>query len=225
MGLYKVVKDGGVVVWVVGDQTVKGNETGTSFKQALYFKEIGFNLFDTMIYTRRNVSASGDNRGYWQGFDHMFVFSKGRPKTINLILDKRNKATYSKGKMVTNRRVDGSTSSRVLSKGSKAFGRRTNIWCYDVGLYKTASDKLAHEHPAIFPEKLVRDHIISWSNVGDLVYDPFMGSGTVGLVAWVNDRNYIGSEVSKKYCQIANKRIQVGRVRPSIIWKTPPVMT
>ena len=84
--LYRITKDGGVVVWVVGDATIKGSETGTSFKQALYFKEIGFKLHDTMIYQSDKPPLT-HNR-YEQKFEYMFVFSKGRPKTFNPIMEK-----------------------------------------------------------------------------------------------------------------------------------------
>jgi site-specific DNA-methyltransferase (adenine-specific) len=89
--LLRVTKNDGVVVWIVGDQTIKGDETGTSFRQALFFKEVGFNLFDTMIYLKTPRGAVGNNRTYWQTFEYMFVFAKGSPKTINLIKDRANK--------------------------------------------------------------------------------------------------------------------------------------
>ena len=60
--LYRVTKDGGVVVWVVGDATIKGSETGTSFKQALWAMECGFRLHDTMIYAKNNYMPLTHNR-------------------------------------------------------------------------------------------------------------------------------------------------------------------
>ncbi len=204
--LYKVVKVGGVIVWVIGDQTVKGNESGTSFRQALYFKEIGFNLFDTMIYLKPPRGACGDNRTYWQSFEYMFVFSKGRPKTINLIRDRKNKEAR-KGDRGTKRLPDG-TLSKQSRKGYTAYGRRTNVWQYMIGNGHSATDKIAYGHPAIFPERLAEDHIRSWSDAGDVVYDPFLGSGTVALMAALNGRHYIGSEINKTYCEIAVERLQ-----------------
>lgn len=204
--LHRVVKEGGVVVWIIGDQTVKGDESGTSFRQALYFKEIGFNLFDTMIYLKSPRGAVGNNQTYWQSFEYMFVFSKGKPKTINLIKDRKNKDAR-KGDSGTKRLPDG-TLFQHRRGGYKQYGRRTNVWKYMIGKGHSASDKIAHQHPAIFPEKLARDHIVSWSNEGDLVYDPFVGSGTVALMALLNDRNYIGSEINKNYCKIALQRLE-----------------
>lgn len=204
--LYRVTKKGGVVIWVVGDQTSKGNETGTSFKHALYFKQIGFNLFDTMIYLKPPRGAVGSNRTYWQSFEYMFVFSKGQPKTINLIKDRENKDER-KGDTSTKRLRDGSLLKQVRGGYSK-FGRRTNVWEYLIGKGHSATDKIAYEHPAIFPEKLAKDHIISWSKKGEIVYDPFMGSGTTAKMAILNDRKYIGSELSSKYCKIAQKRLK-----------------
>ncbi len=205
--LYRVLKKGGVVVWVIGDQTVKGNESGTSFRQALYFKEIGFNLFDTMIYLKPPRGAVGNNRTYWQSFEYMFVFSKEQPKTINLIKDRKNKETR-KGDTGTKRLANGSLHQHSRG-GYEEYGRRTNVWTYTIGNGHSASDKIAHQHPAIFPEKLAQDHIRSWSNKGDLVYDPFIGSGTVALMAELNGRNYLGSEINPNYCKIAKERFEM----------------
>ncbi len=207
--LYRVMKNGGVVVWVIGDQTIKGNETGTSFRQALYFKEIGFNLFDTMIYLKPPRGAVGNNKTYWQSFEYMFVFSKGQPKTINLIKDRKNKEAR-KGDTGTKRLPDGSL-LKLKREGYGNYGRRTNVWEYMIGNGHSASDKIAHKHPAIFPEQLAQDHILSWSKPGDLVYDPFLGSGTVALMAELNERNYIGSEINANYCKIAKERLQRSR--------------
>ncbi len=204
--LYRVVKSGGVVVWVIGDQTINGNETGTSFRQALYFKEIGFNLFDTMIYLKPPRGAVGNNKTYWQSFEYMFVFSKGQPKTINLIKDRKNKESR-KGDIGTKRLPDGSL-LKLKREGYANYGRRTNVWEYTIGNGHSTSDKIAHQHPAIFPEQLAQDHIFSWSNAGDLVYDPFMGSGTVALMAELNGRNYLGSEINANYCEIARERLR-----------------
>lgn len=204
--LYRVTKKGGVVVWVVGDQTIKSDETGTSFRQALYFKQVGFNLFDTMIYLKTPRGAVGNNKTYWQAFEYMFILSKGTPKTINLIKDRKNKEERS-GDNGTKRLYDGSLFKQKRAGYSK-YGRRTNVWEYLIGRGHSASDKIAYEHPAIFPEKLAQDHIISWSNEGDIVYDPFMGSGTTAKMAILNNRKYIGSELSDKYCKITQIRIK-----------------
>ncbi len=204
--LYRIIKKGGVVVWVIGDETVKGNESGTSFRQALYFKEIGFNLFDTMIYLKPPRGAVGNNKTYWQSFEYMFVFSKGQPKTINLIKDRKNKKSR-KGDIGTKRLRDGSL-LRMKRKGYAEYGRRTNVWEYLIGSGHSASDKIAHKHPAIFPEQLANDHIITWSNPGDLVYDPFLGSGTVAVMAEKNHRIFLGSEINGNYCEIARERLQ-----------------
>jgi DNA modification methylase len=208
--LYRVTKQGGVVVWIVGDATVKGSETGTSFKQALYFKEIGFNLHDTMIYQKDACPFPETNR-YYPSFEYMFILSKGKPKTANLIMDKPNKR-FGEKITGTGRNPDGTLKQHTSVKNKtnrvvKEFGVRTNVWLYSVGKWKVTKDEIAYQHPAIFPEQLAQDHIISWSNEGDLVLDPFMGSGTTAKMAKLNNRNYIGFEISKDYCDIANKRI------------------
>lgn len=204
--LYRVVKLGGIVVWIVGDATIKGSETGTSFRQALYFKECGFNLHDTMIWDKNQFSNPGAyNLRYSSVFDYMFVFSKARPKTFNPIKDKKNKYA---GDFVSGTTIEKDGSRRIMSghkiRKIKEIGQRYNIW----KISSCRKSKLMH--PARFPEQLANDHIISWSNEGDLVYDPFIGSGTTGKMAILNNRNYIGSEISNEYCEIANKRIESG---------------
>ncbi len=205
-GLFKVMKKGGVVVWVVGDQTIKGNETGTSFRQALYFKQVGFNLFDTMIYLKTPRGAVGNNKTYWQAFEYMFVLSKGTPKTINLLKDRENKDERG-GDRGTKRLPDG-TLLKLKRAGYPKYGRRTNVWEYLIGRGHSASDNIAYQHPAIFPEKLVQDHIISWSNPGDVILDPMCGSGTTCKMAKLNKRNFIGIDISSEYCKIAEERLK-----------------
>ena len=204
--LFRITKDGGIVVWVVGDATVKGSETGTSFKQALFFKEIGFELFDTMIYAKPPRGAVGNNKTYWQTFEYMFILAKGKPKTINLICDRRNKESRN-GDNGTKRLENGDL-LKVKRGGYSDFGRRTNIWEYAIGKGQSTKDDVAFNHPAIFPEQLANDHIISWSNEGDIIYDPFAGSGTTGKMAILNKRKCIMSEISAEYCDIIKKRLE-----------------
>ena len=205
--LYRVTKQGGVVVWVVGDATIKGSETGTSFKQALYFKEIGFNLHDTMIWEKQTFTATGALKTrYAQVFEYMFVFSKGKIKTFNPIKDRPTKGARKKHGTI--RQADGSTKkqSSIGKIYADKEAQRFNVWRVN-----TECSNTNRFHPAQFPEKLANDHIISWSNQCDLVYDPFMGSGTTAKMAMLNDRNFIGSELSPEYCEIAEKRIQNAR--------------
>ena len=199
--LYRVTKQGGVVVWVVGDATIKGSETGTSFRQALFFMECGFNLHDTMIYSKGGQGATGSNKAYWQDFEYMFVFSKGNICTFNPIEDRPNKTKPSERiENQGHRHATGETKGKRLIK-RKEFGRRFNIW-----QYHERGTRISH--PAVFPEQLASDHILSWSNPNDLVFDPFIGSGTTAKMALLNNRNYIGFELDKHYCDIANERIQ-----------------
>jgi site-specific DNA-methyltransferase (adenine-specific) len=203
--LYPVIKDGGVIVWVVGDSTVNGSETASSFRQALYFKELGLRLHDTMIYQKNGVSYPSVNR-YYAGFEYMFVFSKGRPRTVNLIADKKNKK-YGQIASGTDRRNDGSFKIQI-PKPYKQYGVRSNVWKYNAGYMLSSKDKIAFEHPAIFPEKLAMDHIKSWSNEADTILDPFMGSGTTGVACIETGRKFIGIEISEKYFDIACRRIE-----------------
>lgn len=196
--LKRVIKEGGVIVWVVGDATVKGSETGSSFKQALYFKEIGLNLHDTMIYAKKAPVPLTHNR-YEQQFEYMFVISKGKPKNFNPILE--DCISFGKTNHMTHRRFsDDLADASGKGKPVKKQRIKYNIWYYQKG------EKVPH--PAIFPNKLAHDHIVSWSSEGDTVLDPFMGSGTTGKQAKLLKRNFIGIECVEEYFRIAKQRIR-----------------
>lgn len=201
--LFRVVKSGGVVVWVVSDGVENGSETGTSFKQALYFKEIGFNLHDTMIWKKETCAFPEETR-YYQNFEYMFVFSKGKPKTINLIEDRKN--LWSGARIHgTYRHKDGQSvrrSDKWRESVTKDYGVRFNVW-------EVITEKNNRTgHPAVFPNKLAHDHIITWSNRGEIVLDPFSGSGTTAIEALNNGRQFIGFEISKDYYAKSIQRIK-----------------
>ncbi len=200
--LYRVTKEGGVVVWIVGDATIKGSETGTSFKQALYFKEIGFNLHDTMIYKKVNPIPLTHNR-YEQHFEYMFVFSKGKPKTFNPILEQCKTSGAYTHRRNTGRAVESSTRNRDEITITRPTKYKGNVFEYVIGSKKGETGN----HTAPFPEKLAEDHILSWSNEGDTILDPMAGSGTTLKMAKKNNRNYIGIEISLEYIDIINKRL------------------
>lgn len=205
--LYRVTKPGGVVVWIIGDESVDQDETGESFRQALGFKDVGFKLLDTMIYAKTGFN-NPDMVRYHQVFEYMFIFSKGNRKTFNPICDRLNlQATIGAS---TVREVDGSLRGRGRPAKQQRFnhGKRYNIWTYNTGLGHCATDNVAHQHPAIFPEQLAKDHIASWSNQDDLVLDCFSGSGTTCVAAKMLGRRYIGIDISEEYCEIARKRLE-----------------
>ena len=212
--LSRVVKKGGVVVWVVGDAVIKGGETGSSFRQALYFMEKGFRLHDTMIYEKNGSSfpARRDGNRYSQLFEYMFVFSNGaKPKTANLICDKLNRwAGYTTFGQCTYRNKKGELVERNI-KPIPEFSPRNNIWKYNTGKNYSTKDKVAFDHPAIFPEALAEDHILTWTVPGDIILDPFCGSGTTAKMAFLNDRNYIGIEISPDYCEISEQRLLLAK--------------
>ena len=200
--LYRVTKKGGVVVWVVGDATIKGSETGTSFRQALYFKEIGFNLHDTMIWLKPNPTPTDPKcLRYYNAFEYMFIFSKGKPKTCNYIKEKSKNAGKEFGSAPM-KRADGSNrddrTEKLKGVKIKDYKIKSNVWEYAIGS-GVSKDKIAFKHPAIFPEKLAQDHILSWSNEGDIVFDPMCGSGTTCKMAYLNKRNFIGVDISEEY--------------------------
>lgn len=202
--LFRITKDGGVVVWIVADATINGDETATSFKQALWFKEVGFKLFDTMIWNKNSAGSIGGHNKYENVFEYMFVLSKGKPKTTNLIRDKLNKRGGKPRNGGGSRKENGSvkptgTEHQII----KPYGKRHNIW--QINAAKSKKDRCGH--PAPFPIQLAQDHIISWSNEGDTVLDPFMGSGTTGVACVNTNRNFIGIEIDNSYYEVAHQRI------------------
>ena len=209
--LYRVTKSGGVVVWVVGDSTKDGSESGNSFRQALKFMEARFKLHDTMIYEKNTSSFPAKRTGnrYTQIFEYMFVFCKDKIKTSHMICDKANKwAGHTNWGKNTNRLKNGELQETSDIKPVPDFSPRNNIWKYNVGKGFNSSDKESHEHPAIFPEQLAEDHILSWSNEDDIILDPFSGSGTTCKMAKKNKRKFIGFDISEEYCKLAEKIIE-----------------
>ena len=212
--LYRVTKEGGIVVWVVNDATINGNETGTSFKQALYFQQIGFNLHDTMIFRKANPIPQIYRKRYNNEFEFMFVFSKGVVKTHNpIMVDCLHAGLELNGTTYKNFSKNEQTREK-LAKPVKDKKIKGNIWEYVVG--KKQEDQEAKGHPAPFPCELVRDHIKSWTNQGDLVFDPMSGSGTTARVACEMGRQYIGIDISHEYCEIARKRVKLIADAPTL---------
>lgn len=204
--LYRITKNGGVVVWVVNDQVKNGGETGTSFRMALYFQKMGFKIYDTMIY-HKNGPPFPELARYSQVFEYMFVFSKGKPKTVNLIKDKENRWAGTKNFGTPSaRQKDGD-----LKKGDPyqvaKFGTRYNVWYINNGKGYSHTDDYGHQHPASYPESLVEDHILSWSDEFEIILDPMCGGGTTCKMAKLNNRNFIGIDINKDYIEISNKRI------------------
>ena len=196
--LFKVTKQGGIVVWIAQDKCINGGESGESFKQALFAMECGFRLYDTMIWNKPSPQAPTESR-YYDVFEYMFIFSKGKPKTLNLLKDRKNKSAGA----VSSKETRSCREDRKLTGKKRTvaeFSRRFNVWNISRGRNKTS-------HPAVFPEQLANDHVLSWSNEGDVVLDPFMGSGTTGVACKNLNRNFIGIELDEKYFNIARDRI------------------
>lgn len=202
--IIRIIKDGGICVWIVGDETIDGSESGVSFAQALYFKDNGLRLHDTMIYQKNSYPFPPSNR-YYQQFEYMFVFSNGKPKTTNIqrqenIWKQKNKTSS------TTRDKDGKTKHLKYETGLDTR-KMDNVWKFDTGYMRGSKDKIAFQHPATFPELLAERHILSWSNEGDIVLDPMNGSGTTTKMASKNNRKFIGIDISKEYCEIAERRL------------------
>jgi site-specific DNA-methyltransferase (adenine-specific) len=201
--LYRVTKQGGVVVWVVGDQTINGSESGESFRQALSFKETGFLIHDTMIYQKMGLGFTPKDK-YYQSFEYMFVFSKGKPKTFNPI--QVDRTGHKHGSVGCKSR---GTQKKIKYDPTKKTRNANNIWLIANHSKNAAKDDLAYQHEAIFPEELARNHILSWSNPGDLIFDPMAGSGTTGVQAALNNRNYLLADCSKEYCELMKQRLEL----------------
>ena len=201
--LFRVLSRSGVLVWIVGDQTIEGDEQGIPFEQVLFFKKIGFKLHDTMIFFKKNPPPISQviHKRYQQSFEFMFIFSKDKLKVFNPImvpsttrgLTRRKPGKYSEGVFLQEDKEGTIKDKRIKS----------NVWSYVVG----GRLSIGQGHPAIFPEQLVEDHLLSWTEVGDIVYDPMMGSGTTGVICKKLDRYFIGSEISKEYCDLALHRM------------------
>jgi site-specific DNA-methyltransferase (adenine-specific) len=205
--LYRITKKGGVVVWVVNDQVKDGGETGSSFRQALKFQEIGFKLYDTMIY-HKNGAPFPETGRYSQVFEYMIVLSKGKPKTINLLKDKPNRwAGHSNFGDPSKRQKEGDL-KKVDKFTISEYGTRYNVWYINNGAGFSSKDAIAFEHPAIFPESLAEDHILTWSNEGDIVLDPMAGSGTTLKMAKLNNRKYVGIDINQEYVNLCERRVE-----------------
>ena len=199
--LYRITANGGVVVWVVGDR-INGGRTLTSFRQAIYFQEIGFAAHDVMIYRKKNTPFTRSN-AYTNAYEMMFVMSKGKPSIFNALKEPTKRHGF---EMLTHNKLPDGINKKKLGELKKEK-TRTNLWSYAVGLGGTTRDKIAFQHPAVFPEKLAEDHIKSWSNPGDMVLDPMCGSGTTGKMALMHDREFIGIDISAEYIEIARERL------------------
>lgn len=202
--LFRIIKNGGIVVWVVGDRIKDGNKSLTSFRQAIFFQEIGFKVHDVMIYRKRNTPFMRSN-AYTNCYEYMFIFAKGKPNTFNPLKTKTVRSGIEK--LVANKKADG-INKKVIAELKKEK-TLTNIWDYAVGLGGSTNDKIAFKHTAIFPEKLAHDHILSWSNENDIVFDPMSGSGTTCKMARLNNRKYLGMEISKEYTELSIERLKM----------------
>lgn len=210
-GLYRVTKKGGIVVWVVGDRISNGNRTLTSFRHALFFQECGFNVHDVMIYKKKNTPFMRSN-AYTNCYEFMFVLSKGKPNTFHPLTEKTVRHGF---EMLVHNKGADAVNKKAL-KELKREKTKTNIWEYAVGLGGSTNDREAFEHPAVFPEKLAEDHILSWSNEGDLVFDPMCGSGTTCKMAKKHSRLYLGCDISADYVEIARRRVEKYNPHPTL---------
>jgi len=207
--LTRVLKPGGVIVWVVADKLKDGGETGTSMRQALHFKDVcRLRLHDTMIYEKENPVPLTHNR-YEQAWEYCFVLSKGVPRVWNPITVRAKYAGETLRATAGKAELDDGHSMRRRERNRAVVENkiRGNVWRYTVGTNSTTQDSIAFEHPAVMPEALASDHIASWSNPGDVILDPFSGSGTTCKVAKALNRQWCGIEINPAYVKIAEARL------------------
>ena len=206
---YRVLKRGGVLVWVVGDATVNGSETLTSFRQALYFRDVvGFRMHDTMIWEKDSATYIRNTRRYAPIFEYMFIFTKGEVATFNPLYQ-RNKLAGVEAIASRRQRNGKNVQYRDGKTPVKQENMMSNIWKISTGYMRLTADRAAYTHPAMFPEELARRHILTWSNPGDLVLDYFVGSGTTAKMARNTKRRYIVGDLSADYCAIARDRLRM----------------
>lgn len=197
--LFRVTTQGGVVIWVVGDATINGSETGTSFRQALHAMECGFRLHDTMMWCKPNPVPTQHTR-YQAAHEYMFVWSKASPKAANILREPSKTAGVKRTKhRARGAGHDDNAEGFYVVASTKI---RNNWWVEPTAIAN------GFKHSAPFPEALARDHILSWSNEGDTVFDPFTGSGTTGKMALAHRRKFIGIERDPEYFKIAQTRIE-----------------
>lgn len=195
---YRVLKQGGVMVWVVGDATIDGSETLTSMRQALYFKDVaGFRMHDTMIWHK--ITPGHFHKRYTPAWEFMFVFTKSEPATFSPLLKRNNRA----GSTTPSSSRNGNGYAGKGATVVKEWGVLENVWSIQGG----TSAKDRNGHPAAFPEKLAERHILTWSNPGDLVVDFFGGSGTTAKMARINARRWITCDISEEYCELMRRRL------------------
>jgi site-specific DNA-methyltransferase (adenine-specific) len=216
--LTRILKPGGVIVWVVGDATVDGSETLTSMRQAIHFRDVcGLKVWDTMIYRTNKPPQSG--RRYDPCWEFMFCLSRGVPSVFNGLRE----PTLAPGVMNSGgmRRTDAKMKPRTRIGRTGDDRLRENIWYLPRS--PASGDSYRLEHPATFPDELSADHILSWSNPGDVVLDPFAGSGTTLKMAKEHGRRWIGIEVNPAYVEICRKRVAQG-VLP-LVHNNPQICT
>lgn len=203
--LYRITMPGGVVVWVVQEQIIDGSESGETSRQRLAFADIGFRLHHTMVMGKLGGIQFSSNR-YGRPLEYAFILSKGKPRYFSPLRDKPNKES-GRVKVFSNRKPDGSFAP-VKHKKVHPYGLRGSVWFYPTGKNNTAKEGYAFGHPALMPEKMAEDHILSWTKVGDLVFNPFAGGGTALKMALLNHRRYLGFEINPKYVEIARRRLR-----------------
>ena len=205
--LWRITRPGGVVCWVVREEVVDGSESGEASEQRLFFRDLGFRLHQTIVMERYGSRARSPGR-YGESLEYAFILAKGKPATVRLLRDRRNKTA---GKLVTatHRYPDGSY--RVQRYEVDEWGYRKAVWYFAQGMH-VATDPVARLHQAPMPEAMAEDLILSYSREGDLIFDPFAGVATTAKMALLNHRNYFGYEINAIYHARGEERLRAARM-------------
>jgi DNA modification methylase len=206
--LFRVTKDGGVAVVVIGDGTKNFAKSLTSFRLAVnWVDDIGWKLFESVIYKRDGNPGAWWNQRFRVDHEYILMFFKGnRPKTFHkehLMIPSKHAGKIYSG---TDRLTNGGF-KKIEPKAVNPMKCRGTVWEYSTS--NTEGNRLKLQHPATFPDKLASDLILCFSEPHDVVLDPMCGSGTTCVQAKLNNRQFIGIEISEEYCDIARKRLQI----------------
>ena len=205
--IYRVLKDGGIAVMVIQDATKDFAKSLTSFRTIVdWCDNVGFRLFETVIYHKNGTEGAWWKQRFRVDHEYMPIFMKGKkPQYFN----KEPLKIPSKhgGKVMSgsgNRRTDG-TLSETVRRPINTMKCRGTVWDY---LMAGDKNPLKRKHPAVFPDKIPYDCIQCFCPEGGLVLDPFIGCGSTAVMAKVLGRNYIGIDISREYCDLAEERIE-----------------
>ena len=217
--LRRVLQDDGTLWLNLGDTYRSGQLLGIPWRTAIALQDAGWMLRSEIIWNKPNAMPSSVKNRPTLAHEHIFLFSKQPQYFYNADAIREPHVTFSdKSKMRGGRNhfgkrdgtpeagKNGGNPNLHTARWDQAFhplGRnKRTVWDISLGKFREA-------HFAVFPPELVETCLLAGSEVGDLVFDPFMGSGTVALAAKQNGRNFLGSELVPEYVKMALNRVSL----------------